>query len=174
MAFIVLWNPIPTFGRKHNYWNTIPPSVAQDLISTTTDTYTGCASTYLFLLPLFVSHVGQWSITGMVLAVKNSTTLRWTLGVLVQHLTLLRGLDPHLPMRLPSRPRAAPRTCGVHTQTHIWRQSPCSDSQERSVLRCDAGRCLSLHQRKTPLRLCFAVFWLTASNTWSMLLSLDL
>ncbi len=74
--------------------------------------------------------------------VRNSTTLPWTLVVLVLRLTHLRGWNPRLPMRSPSRPRAALHTCGVHTQTHTWQQSPCSDSQERSALRCNTGWCV--------------------------------
>lgn len=95
-----------------------------------------------FLTATVFSPAGQWSVTGTLLVVRNSTTLPWTLVVSVQHLTLLRGSDPRLPTRSPSRARAAPHTCGVRTQTRTWHQSPCSDGQERSVLRCDAGRCL--------------------------------
>lgn len=82
---------------------------------------------------------GQWSATGKTLVVRNSTTHPWTLGVSVQRLTLHPGWNPLLRMRWPSRPRAAPRTCGGRTQTRTWPRSPCSDSPERSVSRCDRG-----------------------------------
>ena len=100
----------------------------------------------MFFLPLFSA--GRWNAKGMELVARSSTTLRWTLVVSVQRLTpsSLAGTPP-LPMRLPSRPRAAPHTCGVRTQTRTWRQSCCLDTRERSALRCEAGR----RGRHTPL-----------------------
>lgn len=86
----------------------------------------------------FLECIGQWNATGKVLAVRNLTTPPWTTGVLVRRLTLLHGWNPLLLTRSPSRPLAALHICGVHTQTHTWRQSPCLDSRERSALRCDA------------------------------------
>lgn len=94
-----------------------------------------------FLTAAVFSSVGRWNATGKAPAVRILTTLPWTLAVLVRRLTLLRGRSPRLPMRWPSRPRAALHTCGVRTQTHTWHRSPCLDSRERSALRCDAGQC---------------------------------
>lgn len=106
----------------------------------------------------FLTIVGRWSATGKALVVRSSTIHPWTMAVSVQRLTLLRGWNPRLLTRSPSRPRAARHTCGAHTRTHTWRQSPCSDSRERSALRCDdvdtiPPPCTS-DQICTRLRLC--------------------
>lgn len=141
MSIIPLWNPIPVFGRKHNSicYLVQPATVTSELYCTYQFVLLHDCFLIAFLTTTVFVTVGRWNVTGMVLVVRNLTTLLWTLVVLVQRLTLLLGLDPHLPMRLPSRPHVALHICGVHTQTHTWRQSPCLDSQERSVLRCDAG-----------------------------------
>lgn len=82
---------------------------------------------------------GQWSAAGQTLVARNSTTHPWTPGVSVQRLTRPPGWSPLLRTRWPSRPHAAPHTCGGPTQTHTWPWSPCSDSTGRSASRCDGG-----------------------------------
>lgn len=93
-----------------------------------------------FLTATVFSSAGRWNATDKALVVRTSTTLPWIMVVSVHRLTLLRGRNPRLPTKLPSRPRAALHTCGGRTQTHTWPQSPCLDGRERSALRCDAGR----------------------------------
>lgn len=93
---------------------------------------------------LVFSAAGRWNAIGMALAARNSTTLPWTPVALVLRLTLPCGRSPLPPTRSPSRPRAAPRSCGGRTRTRTWRPSPCSDGRERSASRCDVGGQMAL------------------------------
>lgn len=104
-----------------------------------TDTITPRASTPFLFLSLSPLSSGRWSATGKTLVAKNSTTRPWTPGVSAQRRTLHPGWNPLPRTRWPSRPRAAPRTCGGHTRTPTWPRSPCSDSPGRSASRCDRG-----------------------------------